>query len=393
MSKLKKYLKRNKWVYNINAYLKARQIKRRYQRTVKHYGSKSILGTARELLQKRCGNRIESLKKLNQPPNIFYLGTDYFQDRAGILQALSKIGNLNYFTKKNGEYGQYRIDYSNISRIQKLNADRLIEIIKSDLGPDELPDIITGQMVAQRIDGRALSFLKNRYGCMVINIATDDRHRYWGRRNNSEWTGTYGLIPYVDLVATAAPECVEWYLKEGCPAIFFPEASDSAIFHPMPNLPKTHDVSFVGAKYGIRGEIVNALRKSRVKVTTYGNGWKRGRIPTEEVPELFVRSKIVLGVGTIGYCKHFHALKMRDFDGPMSGSLYLTHYNPDLKDLFKIGKEIETYHNIEECVEKVHYYLDHPDEREAIAKTGRLRAEREHTWQKRFKQLLTWLEC
>ena len=49
---------------------------------------------------------------------------------------------------------------------------------------------------------------------------------------------------------------MDWYLKEGCPALFFPEASDPEIYRPMPELPKIHDGCFVGGCYGIRREIV-----------------------------------------------------------------------------------------------------------------------------------------
>jgi spore maturation protein CgeB len=36
----------------------------------------------------------------------------------------------------------------------------------------------------------------------------------------------------------------------------------------------------------------------------------------------------------------------------------------------------------------VRYYIDHPNEAEAIARAGRARAEKEHTWEKRFEKLL-----
>ena len=59
----------------------------------------------------------------------------------------------------------------------------------------------------------------------------------------------------------------------------------------------------------------------------------------------------------------------------------------DLYDLYEIDKEILTYRTPEECVEKIRYYLDHSYEAEAIAKTGRERATREHTWEKRFEKI------
>ena len=137
----------------------------------------------------------------------------------------------------------------------------------------------------------------------------------------------------------------------------------------------------------IRKNIVKAIEKSGVKVVAFGNGWPNGRIAIEKVPKLFAQSRIVLGVGTIGYCTDFYSLKMRDFDAPMSGSLYLTHHNPDFENLFVIGKEIEAYRTPKECVEKVVYYLNYSDKTELIARAGRLRAAKEHSWEKRFNGL------
>jgi len=96
----------------------------------------------------------------------------------------------------------------------------------------------------------------------------------------------------------------------------------------------------------------------------------------------------VLGIGTIGHCSDFFSLKLRDFEAPLSGSLYLTHDNPDLYELYEVGKEIVTYRTAEDCADKVAYYLAHPEEAHAIARAGMKRALRDHTFDTRFKQLL-----
>jgi spore maturation protein CgeB len=79
---------------------------------------------------------------------------------------------------------------------------------------------------------------------------------------------------------------------------------------------------------------------------------------------------------------------MQDFDGQMSGSLYLTHANLDLDLVCRVGQEIVTYGSIDECIEKAKWYIAHDDEREQIATAGRARAVVDHTWDKRFADLL-----
>jgi hypothetical protein len=323
-------------------------------------------------------------------PGIFFLGTDESQDRSGTLQALDRMGQLYYFTRSDGSYGQ-NFPGSEVER-RRTNSIRLLDLFGELSSQGKTPNVLIGQTWAGYIDPKALDKIRDKYGTFVINIGMDDRHQYWGKKVDGEWWGTRGLIPHIDLALTAAPECVEWYQKEGCQALFFPEASDPEIFHPMPKFPKVHDVCFVGGRYGVREKIVSSLRRAGIRVTAYGAGWEGGRLDTNDVPRLFAQSKIVLGIGTIGHCEDFYALKMRDFDGPMSGSLYLTHDNPDLRLVYKVGDELVTYRSIDDCIDKVQWFLAHDDERERIAQAGRARASVDHTWDKRFNDLFAALK-
>ena len=382
---IKSYLKKLSWLYDLNARIKARSVKKQYHKTVAYYALKKEPISFKTLLSARLGDRLERLKWLDHPSNIFFLGTDEMQDRAGTIQALKKMGNLLCFMQADGSYGQ---NYPGpLEKRTEANSRRLWEMVQQLHAQGKSPDVIIAQTWGSLIDGAVLSKIRDNFDTIIVNIAMDDRHQYWGTKINGGWSGTHRLIPHIDLALTAAPECTEWYMKEGCPALFFPGASDPDIFYPMPELPKIHDVCFVGGCYGIRKKIVKAIEASGVKVTAYGNGWPNGRIAIKKVPKLFAQSRIVLGVGTIGHCTDFYSLKMRDFDVPMSGSLYLTHHNPDLEKLFVIGKELETYRTPKECAGKVVYYLNHPDKAEAIGRTGRLVAEKEHTWDKRFGEL------
>jgi len=250
---------------------------------------------------------------------------------------------------------------------------------------------VVGQMWNLSMPHESLADLR-RQGIPIVNISMDDRHAFLGwKLTDGNRSGISGLIGAFDLACTAAPECVAWYAQRNVPAVYLPEASDRELFHPM-ELPKRYDVCFVGACYGLRQRMVEALERSGVRVQAYGNGWPNGRLPTDTVPELFARSKIVLGCGTILYCEDFYALKMRDFDGPMSGSLYVTHNNPDLHELFVPDQEIVLFDDIAEMVRKVRHYLEHDDERERIAKAGRERAMRDHTWKQRFQTVFARLE-
>ncbi|MBI5677196.1 MAG: glycosyltransferase [Planctomycetes bacterium] len=268
--------------------------------------------------------------------------------------------------------------------LAKFNGNRLMELINNILTHNQI-HIVIGQMWGWTIDYNILQKIRI-LGIPVVNISMDDRHAFRLEKNSGKWLGTSGLIGVIDLACTAAKECCLWYQVEGCPAIYLPEASDSELYKPFA-VNKEYDVCFVGANYGIRSKIVKAIGKKGIRVTCYGKGWPHGRLDAKELPVVFAKSRIVLGVGTIGHCTDFFSLKMRDFDGPMSGSFYLTHDNPDLYELYDIGREIATYRTPEECANKVSYYLSRHSERESIAMAGRARAMKNHTWEKRFDKL------
>lgn len=68
----------------------------------------------------------------------------------------------------------------------------------------------------------------------------------------------------------------------------------------------------------------------------------------------------------------------------MSGAFYLLDYVDEIEAFFELDREIVCFSSRDELVEKVRYYLAHPDEREAIRAAGHERALRDHTWQKRL---------
>lgn len=377
-----------RWLYRLNALWKSAALKREYANTKMHYSRLPAGKTTGQLLAERLGERRKPLRQRSRL-RVLFLGTDELQDRGGILQALEHLADLSWFTRADGAYGQ---NYPGSPRDRRSsNSRRLLDQFITLAQSGRIPDVLVAQTWASYISPGILEEVRSRYGTVIVNIGMDDRHQYRGEKIDGDWGGTCGLIPALDLALTAAPECVEWYTKEGCPAIFFPEASDSTLFRPMPELAKIHDVCFVGARYGVRERIVLALRKAGVKVTAFGSGWAEGRLAVSEAPKLFAQSRIVLGVGTIGHCDDFYALKLRDFDGPMSGSLYLTHDNPDLRLVYDVEKEIVTYRDIPDCIAKTRHYLAHDEERESIARRGRERAASDHTWDRRFATLFAQL--
>jgi len=357
----------------VNAAWRARATVAGYRRLERHYAGRPALSPP-----------LPGLDLGGQRPRILFIGTDEAQDRSGFIQALERRSDLVLFTRADGAYGHNDARAPEVRRAA--SRDRLLELLSGMEAAGRRPDIVLAQSWATLIDPSAFDAAR-RMGACVVNLSLDDRHQFRGRREPFGWSGTLGLVGHIDLALTAAPECVHWYQAEGCPALYFPEASDPDIFHPIPGLPKLHDISFVGGCYGIRERTVRALRRAGMRVAAFGSGWEGGRIDNDAMIRLFVQSKVILGIGTIGHCTGFHALKLRDFDAPMSGSAYLTHDNPDLAGLYEIGREIATYRDADECVERARALLADDERREEMARAGRARALRDHTWDHRFGDL------
>lgn len=376
-----------------NAWWKCRQSKQQYQALTRRYATPSVL--TEPLQVAKLGSQLWQGADSGQGqdggqggrPHVLYVGTDQQQDYSGIIQALQRSADVTIFEQEPGVYGQlWPRTPAATDAAREHNGQRLLHYVQS-AGQARAIDLVIGQMWGLSMHWRSLAQVRE-LGIPIVNIAMDDRHAFVGRKlADGTQGGTQGLLPYLSLVCTAAPECVKWCEAEGTAAIFWPEASDPLVFDATP-VAKEHDVCFVGANYGIRAQMVQMLERAGVTVRTYGNGWPNGRISVEQMPKLFAASKIVLGCGTIGYCHDFFALKMRDFDAAMSGSMYVTHANPDLAPLFREGAEIVTFKELPQLVEIVRHYLKAEAEREQIAAAGALRARREHSWDARFELML-----
>lgn len=86
------------------------------------------------------------------------------------------------------------------------------------------------------------------------------------------------------------------------------------------------------------------------------------------------------------------SLILRHFEVTAVGGFLLTYWTPELPQCFEVGKECEAFRNERELLEKVRYYVAHPDERQAIAQAGQRRTLRDHLYSHRLRQLVDRLQ-
>lgn len=347
------------------------------------YNEKEAVEAARRRLAAR---NIAARHAQNRPLRIFWAGTAAEQDRSGFLQALETYGPVTCMVDEHGAYG-YRSVSSQPGalfdrELRCTNSRLLLEQAREAFEQDGL-DLVMGQLWANFVDPDVLATIQG-WGVATVNVSMDDRlPEHWRVVDGLE-LGSVGLRRGLDLVLTTTREVCSWYAVNGCPAVYWPLASDPTHFQRDSHASRDIDVCFVGNRYGIRGRIVDALCDAGVRVEAFGGGWPNGPVSATKSAELFGRSKIVLGVGTVGHASDVYTIKLRDFDAPMSGALYITHRNPDLLELYDQGREIVCYESIEECVAQVTKYLADEPARMRIAAAGASRARRDHSWSKRL---------
>jgi hypothetical protein len=224
-------------------------------------------------------------------------------------------------------------------------------------------------------------------GIPVAIWSLDDKHVFVDDRRWPYPHDQKELIGLCDIHLTSSLECVRWYLAEGAPAYYFPEAVDLELYLPAEGRPD-FPVSFVGQAYGWRIKLIRELKWAGIPIACFGPGWENGFVQNEL--DIFRRSAINLGIGGVMASERVTCIKGRDFEMAALGRLYMTTFDYELARHFHVGREIICYRNEIDCVELLRYYLERPDEARQIAQAARQRCAKDHSWTARMKGLLRW---
>lgn len=206
-------------------------------------------------------------------------------------------------------------------------------------------------------------------------------------------------LPIYDRIFSFSRVTTDFFREvRGLKAIYFPFGAEPI----PPRRPQGPypDVLFVGSADLRR---ILLLEKIRDVVSIYGSRWDRHRpmmseklwyrvnsrpVWGDELHNLLSGSKIVLNITRTDFYGAETGVNLRIFEALAAGCFLLTDYCDELKDLFRLGEEIESYGSSEELAEKVDYYLKHEEQRKAIAARGYERFCRDFTWQARVREFL-----
>jgi hypothetical protein len=203
-----------------------------------------------------------------------------------------------------------------------------------------------------------------------------------------------------DLVLTSFPHFVSRLEAAGISSEYFRLGFDPRVASVFEGVSRDIDVSFVG---GLARSHKNAIpllehlaRHTPIRFFGYGAEGLPARSPIMEHYEkevwglemyrVLARSKITVN-RHIGVAQNY-ANNMRLYEATGMGALLLTEEKNNLRELFEPGKEVETYINAEEAVEKINSLLNKPRRLAEIASAGAARTLREHTYRARMTELL-----
>lgn len=395
----KNYLRDIKLLDGTNAHLKAAALERNTRRVHRHYDSSAGRSTSQRsatALTWAC-DRLRARGVALRPKDagalrILWIGANYSQDHTGFVQGLERFGTVELFHNEEEGYGLLLPSkHDPLRPVAEARAanDRQLQRYITQARAGQVFDVVMGQMWSHLVSVESLRRIQAA-GMPVLNVSMDDRLPInWPLRRSAPASGSVGLANGLDLVLTSSPEVCRWYEVEGCPAIYWPMASDPELFRPWPEANKMYDVSFIGNRYGMRGKLISDLSDAGVDVAAFGNGWPNGPVGPAAAAEILGRSRIILGVGTIGHSRRLVTLKLRDFDATMAGAAYVTTYNPELSLLFRDGVELAMYRSPDECVELVRQLLASPAKRITMGQAAAVRAREQHTWEHRFRSLFS----
>jgi spore maturation protein CgeB len=297
---------------------------------------------------------------------------------------------------------------------------RLLEVANA-----EKPALMFTELFSDELEPKTVSTISDG-NTITLNWFADDHWRFddfsrhWAKRFN--WV--------VTTAASAAPK----YARIGCQQVIKSQWACNHFLYRRLDLPIRYTVTFVGQPHGDRPQIIKAVRDAGIDVNVWGTGWEAGRLTQEEMVRVFNQSRINLNLSNASmgsvqmpmYQAAYHRfsrsmnaiplvpgvkrtvkswlgmngpalptqnltysqqIKGRNFEVPGCGGALLTGRADNLEDYYEIGKEVACFDDTADLIEKIRYYLQHDDERSALAEAGYRRTLQEHTYVHRFTEI------
>lgn len=203
-----------------------------------------------------------------------------------------------------------------------------------------------------------------------------------------------------DLVISSFPPTVDFFRQRQIPAELNRLAFEPRVLDYLRPAQNSFDVTFVGNFHQVHSSRVSFLESVCYRIPqtrVWGESVERlspdspirrcyvGQAWGREMYQILAESKMTLNHhGDIPP----YANNLRLFEATGVGTLLITDWKENLPEMFEPGKEVVVYRSVDECVELIKYHLEHPVEREGIARAGQQRTLMDHTYYRRMQEFV-----
>lgn len=266
-----------------------------------------------------------------------------------------------------------------------------------DAGQNWFYDILAAQvkhykpdiLLNQAMDGISSHFLKEMKPYVRLLVG-----QHASPLPDNEDFGCYALV------ISSLPNFVEYFGRVGVPAELHRLGFEPRILSVLRNGGRRTSISFVGSLSWHHQDRIQMLEYlcTRLGIEVWGQGADglpqnspirrhyKGQAWGMAMYQILHNSSITLNQH-IGVAECY-ANNMRLYEATGVGTLLITDWKVNLHEMFEPGEEVVAYRTPEECAELVQYYLEHEQEREAIARAGQQRTLQEHTYYHRMQELV-----
>jgi len=210
------------------------------------------------------------------------------------------------------------------------------------------------------------------------------------------------LMKVYDFFFTVCRGQVKSFREQGVNAFFVQEGVDKFIRDLSGEYEQDIDVSFIGQvghpmvhqdRLALLKKICMRFDKTKIYGPLYVNddiisAYHTRRPTFNDIEHSIVVAKSKINISNSGWPEIDGYFSARTYRLMGSGGFVLANKTNNIEEFFVPDKEIVLYSNTQECVEKILYYLDHEEERVAIAEAGKKRTMSKYTFNHSLEKII-----
>ncbi|HEV7528631.1 MAG TPA: glycosyltransferase [Solirubrobacteraceae bacterium] len=269
------------------------------------------------------------------------------------------------------------------------------------LAAETRPELAFFFLFTDQLDTATIEAVGTAGRCPTVNWFADDHWRF------EDFTRHFA--PAFDLAVTTDADSLQKYRTLANTRVHLSQWACNRYAYSKVSDELKYDVTFVGQPHGDRKQAVARLRVAGLPVECWGFGWPAGPLEHGEMVDAFASSRINLNLSNSSPAPGINArirrmlrfrpppprpaqIKGRNFEVPGCGGFLLTERVPHLEDYFELGREVGVFERAEDLADQIRYWLEHEDERQAVADAGYRRVMAEHTYDHRFAAIFAALD-